>query len=105
MIGSGRSRRQARRIQDAKLLTLLTLFQTCSELRLVLLLEKRIVIGLRLFISARDVRELLLRFWCQIQAGLISSDLRLNFLLLLLIIFDLHAIGLELALNLHHGKG
>src|SRR5580692_2438227 len=105
MIGSGRSRRQARRIHDAKLLTLLTLFQTGSELRLVLLLEKRIVIGLRLFISSGDIRQLLFRFWRQIQTGLVSSDIRLNFLLLLLIILNLQAIGLELALNLHHGKG
>src|SRR5271170_7232741 len=54
MIGSRRSCWQTRRIQDAKLLTLLALFETRSELRLVLLLEKRIVISLRFFIPSRD---------------------------------------------------
>jgi len=71
-----------------KLLPLLLLSQACGELRLRLLLKKRVVIEFGFVIPARYDGQLLLGLRRQIQAALVRGSLRLKISRVLLLVLD-----------------
>ena len=83
-----------RRIQHAEMFALLRFLQVGRHFRLVLLGQQRFVIGLRLIIVARDVRELLFHHRSHIQPRLVLVDLRLLVFDFRLPVRDFEAIGL-----------
>ena len=101
-VGRSRPVRQAGRIDNAELLSLLTLLQIGRHLRLHLLLQNRVVILLGLLIVAGQVGHLLFGQRRLVQAALILADLPLHVGQAAPRVLNFLSVGLELSLDLQN---
>jgi len=87
------------------MLALLRFLQVGRHFRLVLLAQQRFVIGLRLIVVARDIRELLFHHRSHIEPRLVLVDLALLVFDFRLPVRDFDAIGPQLTFELQHRRG